>query len=104
MAKGRINNNQADSEGKATVTVKEALSDLSGKADEDKVVVVSEKRAGKTVMGVEKAPVAFDSEGKATVTVKEAKYFLTVPGFELDGAKKTAAKEPEKADAEEGKE
>ena len=94
MAKDKFNNSNV--EVAAEDTSKKALSDLSNKADTDKVVIVSEKRKGKTVMGVEKTPVVFDSEGKATVTVKEAKYFLEVPGVELKETKKTAAKEETK--------
>lgn len=58
---------------------------LSKMIDTDKVTVASERRAGKTIIGVENTPIVFDSDGKAEVTVKEAKYLLTIPGFELDG-------------------
>lgn len=84
MAKGKFNNRQANA-GFAAVDTKEILSDLSKMADTDKVTVVSERRAGKTIIGVENSPIVFDAEGKAEVTVKEAKYLLTIPGFELDG-------------------
>ena len=63
---------------------KAVVSDLSKMADTDKVTIVSESRAGKTVIGVEPTPVVFDADGKAEVSVKEAKYFLTIPGFELE--------------------
>lgn len=85
MAKGKFNNRQANA-GFAAVDTKKILSDLSKMADTDKVTVVSERRAGKTIIGVENSPIVFDAEGKAEVTVKEAKYLLTIPGFELDGA------------------
>lgn len=84
MAKGKFNNNQAAA-GFAAVDTKKILSDLSKMADTDKITVVSEKRTGKTIIGVENTPIVFDSDGKAEVTVKEAKYLLTIPGFELDG-------------------
>lgn len=58
---------------------------LSKMTDTDKVTVASERRAGKTIIGVENTPIVFDADGKAEVTVKEAKYLLTIPGFELDG-------------------
>lgn len=67
MAKGKFNNS------------------LSKMTDTDKVTVASERRAGKTIIGVENTPIVFDADGKAEVTVKEAKYLLTIPGFELDG-------------------
>ena len=76
MAKGRRNNS----------TDTKNLSDLSKMADTDKVTVVSEKRAGKTIIGLGNSPVVFDADGKAEVTVVEAKYFLTIPGFKLDEA------------------
>lgn len=85
MARGRFNG-RASTESSAKDTRKESLPDLSKMADTDKVTVVSENRAGKTVMGIGEKPVAFDEDGKAEVTAKEAKYFLTIPGFELDGA------------------
>lgn len=84
MARGRFNG-RASTKSSAKDTRKESLPDLSKMADTDKVTVVSENRAGKTVMGIGEKPVAFDEDGKAEVTAKEAKYFLTIPGFELEG-------------------
>lgn len=83
MPRGRINKRLADADNAAKNT-KTALPNLDSKSDEDKVVIVSEKRKGKKVMGIGKEPVTFDSDGKATVTVKEAKYFLTISGFSVD--------------------
>lgn len=82
MAKGKFNGSAKNEAAKDTS--KKTLSDLSKMADTDKVTIVSEKRAGKTVMGVGEKPVAFDEDGKAEVTAKEAKYFLSIPGFELE--------------------
>ena len=85
MAKGKFNG-QTKTEIPAEDTRKKALSDLSKMADTDKVTIVSENRAGKAVMGIGEKPVTFDENGKAEVSAKEAKYFLTIPGFELEGA------------------
>ena len=83
---------------------KKTLRDLSKMADTDKVVIVSEKRAGKTIVGVEKTPVSFDADGKAEVTAKEARYFLTVPGFELEESEDsdTSNSDGGNADSEKG--
>jgi hypothetical protein len=96
MPKVRINKSLANADNAAENT-KSILSSLESKSDTDKVVIVSEKRKGKKVIGVEKEPVAFDSDGKATVTVKEAKYFLTVPGFSVDDSAVTET-EPEETE------
>lgn len=85
MAKGRTDKTLANAASTA-VDTKKILSDLSAMADTDKVTVVSEKRAGKTIIGIGANPVVFDADGKAEVTALEAKYFLTIPGFNLDGA------------------
>lgn len=85
MAKGRTVKTLANAASTA-VDTKKILSDLSNMADTDKVTVVSEKRAGKTIIGIGANPVVFDADGKAEVTALEAKYFLTIPGFNLDGA------------------
>lgn len=82
MARGKFNGQTKN----AADTHAVALPDLSKMADTDKVTVVSEKRAGKTVIGIGKTPVVFDEDGRAEVTAKEAKYFLTIDGFELEGA------------------
>ena len=87
MARGRNNRIQANADSIA-VDTKTILSDLSKMADTDKVSVVSEKRAGKTIVGIGEKPVEFDANGKAEVTVAEAKYFLTIPGFNLEGETK----------------
>lgn len=98
MAKGKFSGqSDAVESSLAADTSKAALSSLESKSDTDKVVIVSEKRKGKTIMGIEKTPVTFDENGKATVTVKEAKYFLSVPGCELEGAKSGT---PKKAESE----
>lgn len=80
MAKGKFNGQTKNATDTSTV----ALLDLSKMADTDKVTIVSESRADKTIIGIEKTPVVFDKDGKAEVTVKEAKYFLSIDGFELD--------------------
>ena len=85
MAKGRTVKTLANAASTA-VDTKKILSDLSNMADTDKVIVVSEKRAGKTIIGIGANPVVFDADGKAEVTALEAKYFLSIPGFNLDGA------------------
>ena len=85
MAKGRTVKTLANAASTA-VDTKKILSDLSNMADTDKVIVVSEKRAGKTIIGIGANPVVFDADGKAEVTALEAKYFLTIPGFNLYGA------------------
>ena len=84
MAKGR-NNTQSKVVASAAVDTKSTLSDMSKMKDTDKVTVVSEKRAGKTIFGIGKAPIVFDTDGKAEVSVLEAKYFLTIPGFSIGG-------------------
>ena len=60
-----------------------SLETLAEKADDSSVVIVSERRAGKTIVGIGEKNVVFDKDGKATVSVKEAKYFLTIPDFAL---------------------
>ena len=98
MAKGRTVKTLANAASTA-VDTKKILSDLSNMADTDKVTVVSEKRAGKTIIGIGANPVVFDADGKAEVTALEAKYFLTIPGFNLDGAADANA-DADKADGE----
>ena len=91
MAKGKFNGQAKPDESTPAAASGTALSGLEGKSDTDKVVIVSEKRKGKTIVGIEKTPVVFDADGKATVTAKEARYFLSVPGCTLEGAKNTAS-------------
>ena len=98
MAKGRTVKTLANAASTA-VDTKKILSDLSAMADTDKVTVVSEKRAGKTIIGIGANPVVFDADGKAEVTALEAKYFLTIPGFELEGSAEANA---DGGDSEEG--
>lgn len=87
-AKGKFNGqSKADESSLSAETEKTGLSSLADKADDDKVVIVCEKRKGKKVVGLLKEPVAFDADGKAAVTVKEARYFISIPGCALDGAK-----------------
>lgn len=90
-AKGKFNGQAKAGESSLSAeTGKADLSSLADKADDDKVVIVCEKRKGKKVVGLLKEPVAFDADGKATVTAKEARYFLSIPGCALDGAKAEA--------------
>ena len=104
MARGRSSTQSKVVESASpAVTSELTLSNLDSKSDSDKVVIVSEKRKGKTIYGIEKNPVTFDENGKAGITVKEAKYFLTIPGFELEGAKtgtKKKTESDEKKDSE----
>ena len=105
MAGGKFNGFQANADSAA---VNNILPDLPEIADTDKIVVVSEKRAGKTVVAIDKTEITFDAEGKAEVDGKIAKYLLTVPGYNLLNAAKGKAKsvkaEPEKPAEETAKE
>ena len=93
MARGRSSTpSKVVESASPAVTSESTLSNLESKADTDKVVIVSERRKGKTVFGIEKTPVTFDENGKAGISVKEAKYFLTIPGFELERATGTKKK------------
>lgn len=90
MAKGKFNGIQANVDAAAVDT--NILPDLPEIADTDKIVIVSEKRAGKTVVAIDKTEITFDAEGKAEVNGKVAKYLLTIPGYNLVNADKGKTK------------
>jgi hypothetical protein len=59
-------------------TIRENIS--SGKP----VVIVSEKRAGKTIVAVTGIPITFDENGRATVKAEDGYYLKGLPGFSLE--------------------
>jgi hypothetical protein len=59
-------------------TIRESIS--SGKP----VVIVSEKRAGKTIVAVTGIPITFDENGRATVKAEDGHYLKDLPGFSLE--------------------
>ena len=48
------------------------------------VLIVSEKRKGKTIVAVTGKLITFDSEGKAKVNRADAEYLKNCPGFTID--------------------
>lgn len=46
------------------------------------IVIVSVKRAGKTISAVTGQPITFDKDGKATVDPRDAEYLTGIAGFE----------------------
>jgi hypothetical protein len=48
------------------------------------VVVISEKRAGKTIFAITGKPIAFDEAGRATVSAEDGFYLRNLPGYSLE--------------------
>ncbi|MDR0719344.1 MAG: hypothetical protein LBF78_06880 [Treponema sp.] len=48
------------------------------------VVIISEKRAGKTIIAVTGIPITFDENGRATVKAEDGHYLKDLPGFSLE--------------------
>jgi hypothetical protein len=52
-------------------------------ASDEPMVLLSEKRAGKTVFGKTGKPITFDQAGKATVSAIDSLYLKDLPGYSL---------------------
>ena len=67
-----------------TDSVKTAEKKEKDISDTDKVRIKNPLLCGKKVVGLDREnPLSFDSNGMAETDGKNAKYFLTVPGYEL---------------------